>query len=313
MITVERYTPEQKALWDVIVDQSRNATFLLRRDFMDYHADRFEDYSLIARDSDGKAITALPACRRGDTLVSHGGLTYGGWLLPSRLDTPTLLEVVDTAHALLAEQGFRRLVYKPVPHIYHRYPAEEDLYVLFRRGARQTQANLSAAIDLTQPLPFDRGNRHNLNVAGRSGVTVAPSDDWAAYWNILGAVLLERHGLSPVHTLDEIQLLHSRFPENISLWGAFVEDRMVAGTVLFDSDMVTHAQYIASSDEGRRTKALPALFHTVIAHAQNAGKRYFDFGVSTEDGGAYLNKGLMSQKSRLGGRAVVYPTLELDL
>ena len=27
----------------MVVDQSRNGTFLHRRDYMDYHADRFED------------------------------------------------------------------------------------------------------------------------------------------------------------------------------------------------------------------------------------------------------------------------------
>lgn len=313
MITVERYTPEQKALWDQLVDQSRNATFLLRRDFMDYHADRFEDFSLIARDDEGKAITALPACRRGDTLVSHAGLTYGGWLLPARLDTPTLSQVVDAAHAFLADAGFRRLAYKPVPHIYHRYPAEEDLYVLFRCGARQTQSNLSAAIDLTNPLPFDRGNRHNLNVAMRAGVTVGRSDNWSGFWQILSQVLESRHGLSPVHSLDEIRLLHSRFPEQIQLWAATVDSRMLAGTVLFDTGTVAHAQYIASSDEGREAKALAALFHTVIGQAKEAGRRYFDFGVSTEDGGRYLNEGLMAQKCRLGARAVIYPTFELDL
>ena len=313
MITIERYTSEQKTLWDSLVDNSRNATFLLRRDFMDYHADRFEDFSLIARDDKGNAITALPACRRGDTLVSHAGLTYGGWLLPPRLDTPTLVQVVDAAHAFIADSGIKRLEYKPIPHIYHRYPAEEDLYVLFSRGAQQVEANLSAAIDLVRPLPFDRGNRHNLNVAERAGVNVSLSDRWEDFWEILTQVLHERHGLSPVHTVDEIKLLYSRFPEQIKLWGATINDRLVAGTVIFDTEMVAHAQYIAANDEGRQTKALAALFSTVIAQAQADGRRYFDFGVSTERGGAYLNEGLMAQKCRLGARAVIYPVYELKL
>ena len=44
-----------------------------------------------------------------------------------------------------------------------------------------------------------------------------------------------------------------------------------------------------------------------------AGKEYFDFGISVEDGGRYLNSGLIAYKERLGGRAIVYDTYTIDL
>ena len=80
-MTVEPYQPHLKPEWDLVVEQSRNGTFLHRRDYMDYHADRFEDMSLIARDDSGRIIAVMPAHRCGDTITSHGGLTYGGWLM----------------------------------------------------------------------------------------------------------------------------------------------------------------------------------------------------------------------------------------
>ena len=40
--------------------------------------------------------------------------------------------------------------------------------------------------------------------------------------------------------------------------------------------------------------------------------KYFDFGISTEDNGKYLNEGLISQKEGFGGRAVCYDTYELE-
>lgn len=315
MILIERYTSEAHAEWDNLVAGARNGTFLHRRDFMEYHSDRFDDCSLLARNGEtGKLLCVMPACKKGDTLSSHSGLTYGGWLLPaSGIDAPTLLEVFDKMIDFARQKAINKIIYKPVPYIYHTYPCDEELYALFRYSAKQVAANLSAAIDLSNPIAFDRGNRHNLNVAQRHGIKIAESDDWCSFWHILTAVLNERHNLSPVHSLPEIELLHSRFPDSIKLWTATLDGETVAGTVVFNTATVAHAQYIASSSKGRETKALSALFNHVIAVAQSEGKRFFDFGVSTEADGTYLNEGLNAQKWRFGARGVIYPIYEIEV
>lgn len=314
MISIEIYKPELKALWDEVVRSSRNGTFLHLRDYMDYHSDRFCDMSLMAL-HDGKLVAVLPACREGDTLYSHRGLTYGGWLMPLRhFDVTTMLEVWNNALELLRQEGFSRFVYKPVPHIYHRYPAEEDLYAAFGSGAVLTQCNISATIDLDEPVPFDRGNKSNVNMAIKNGVVVHESDDWQGYWQVLDSLLMEKYGKHAVHSLEEIKLLHSRFPNNIKLYLATVANELLAGVVMYYcGNEVAHCQYIASSQHGRELKALPLLFDCLIKQAANDGYRYFDFGISTEQGGRYLNEGLSIQKCRMGGRGIVYNTYEITL
>jgi hypothetical protein len=106
-------------------------------------------------------------------------------------------------------------------------------------------------------------------------------------------------------------MLAARFPKNIRLFGAFREDTLVAGVLMFVSDSVAHAQYIASSDEGRDVGALDLLFAWLIGDVF-AGKPYFDFGISTEDGGKVVNRGLLDQKEGFGGRAVVHDFYELE-
>src|SRR5260221_7666560 len=78
-IRLERYAPAQRGLWNDFVGRSKNGTFLFHRDYLEYHADRFEDHSLLAF-QDQKLAALLPANRAGDMLISHGGLTYGGWV-----------------------------------------------------------------------------------------------------------------------------------------------------------------------------------------------------------------------------------------
>ena len=313
MITITRYDASMAARWDEMARLSRNGTFLHQRGYMDYHSDRFTDCSLVAM-NDGKWCALLPACVDGDTLFSHRGLTYGGWLVPLKhFDATVMLQVMDAAIEWMRARGIKHLVYKAVPHIYHRYPCEEDLYALFRHGASLVEANISTTIDLTCPLPLDRGNKSGANAARKAGITVCPSEDWKGYWHLLSSLLDERYDTRPVHTLDEMRLLQGRFPENISLHTATLDGELLAGVVMYLSQPVAHCQYIGASPAGKESKALTLLFEHLIAKYQQAGYRYFDFGISNENHGLYLNEGLVRQKSRLGGRGIVYNTFQIDL
>lgn len=312
MISLEQYNPERdRREWDDFVTTSRNATFLLSRGYMDYHADRFEDASLIARDGHGHILALLPACREGDTLYSHRGLTYGGWLMPPRrCDALDMLEITDALLPYMASHGLKTLVYKPVPHIYHSRPAEEDLYALIRAGARLTSANVSSVIDLQNPLPFDQGSRQRARKALKLGTVCARSDDWEGFWKILTELLDTRYGAAPVHTLAEIRMLTSRFPDNIRLYTATLDGELLAGVVIYDTGLVAHSQYTAATPRGKELSLLPALYTRLI---ETCTARYFDFGTSNEDGGREVNPGLLRQKCSYGARAIIYPTYILTL
>src|SRR5579871_3372810 len=181
MVTVERYAPAMKEEWDRCAAEARNGTFLFQRDYVDYHADRFEDHSLVAR-REGRPIALLPANRQGTTLVSHGGLTFGGLLTSPALTTAAVLAIFHELTHFLPEHGFTRLVYKCVPHVYHRAPSEDDRYALFRLGATLVRRDVSAAIDLRHPLPYQERRRRGIKKATTAGVQARPTDDFAAFW-----------------------------------------------------------------------------------------------------------------------------------
>lgn len=313
MTEIIRYDASMAARWDEFARMSRNGTMLHQRGYMDYHSDRFKDCSLVAL-HEGRLCALLPACIEGDTLWSHRGLTYGGWLVPLKhFDATVMVEVMNAACQWMTDNSIKRLVYKPVPHIYHRYPCEEDLYALFRHQAKLIETNISTTIDLTCPLPLDRGNKSGANAARKAGIQVGPSEDWEGYWRLLSSLLDERYGTRPVHTLDEMRLLHGRFPDGIRLYAATLDGEMLAGVVMYLSQPVAHCQYIGASPQGKDSKALTLLFDYLIGEAKASGYRYFDFGISNEDHGRYLNEGLVRQKSRLGGRGIVYNTFEINL
>lgn len=304
--------------WDGLVDRSRNGTFLFKRAYMDYHADRFRDMSLIiTREKDGASepVALMAAAVSPDgSLVSHGGLSYGGLVMDDSVYAPDVLEIFSLIKDFYRSEGFAELRYKAVPHIYHNIPAEEDIYALFRNGGRLVETNISSVINLSTPLSFSRTQRYHANRAEKSGISVGRSDDYGAYWELLSALLDKKYATRPVHKLDEITLLASRFPDNIRLYVArSPQGEVLAGSVIYLAGPVAHAQYIGASEEGKRRWALPLLFRHAIAEAAAAGMRYFDFGTSNEDHGLYLNEGLITQKSQLGGRGVAYNIYSLPL
>ncbi len=313
MVRIELYDGSRCAEWDRMVQSSRNGTFLFMRGYMDYHAHRFNDFSLMAYGRRGKLIAILPAHIDGTTVSSHSGLTYGGWVIPRRhFYTDTMLEVWDAAASFLRHAGVRKLYYKPVPYIYASYPTDDDRYALFRSGAKWTASQASAAIPLCMPRLLNETASQHLRKAARAGVMVRLSDDFDSFWPLLEECLMERHSVRPVHSLEEMKLLHSRFPRSIRLFVAERDGRILAGTVVYFTSRVAHTQYIATTPEGRRGNLLPFLINEVIRQACG-GLAYLDFGSSCTDGGRNLNAGLMLKKSALGGRTVCYDTFRLDL
>jgi hypothetical protein len=126
------------------------------------------------------------------------------------------------------------------------------------------------------------------------------------------AHLLRKCGKQPVHTAAEICLLADHFPENIKLFASYKKSAMVGGVIIYESREVAHAQYIAATDEGKEAGALDLILDYLINNYYQA-KKYFDFGISTDHAGQYLDVGLAANKESYGARTTVYDFYEINL
>lgn len=298
--------------WNLFVAASKNGTFLFDRRFMDYHSDRFCDHSLLVY-RDQRLYALLPANQKDDTLVSHGGLTYGGLVTDSRCSAKGVLDAFTAINEYLRQQGFRHVVYKAVPWIYHQLPAEEDLYALTSVcHARLTIRDISSAIIGDRKIRFSESRKSGIRKAHRQGLTIAESTDFATFWQILNENLTGKYGVRPVHSVAELELLHSRFPEKIRLYMVFDGETPVGGTLLFLTPQVLHTQYISANAFGKQHGAIDLLFDHLINNTYK-DYPYIDFGKSTVSDSADLNEQLIFQKEGFGARAVCYDTYEYDL
>lgn len=308
-LRIAAYGPDDFDAWNAFVAQSRNGTFLHDRRYMDYHSDRFEDASLVVREGD-RIAALLPACRREDLLLSHAGLTYGGWITDTRMTIAGMLRCFELLRSWAAPEGLGRLRYKAIPWCYHRSPADEDLYALFVNHAELVRQDLSTVIDLSQPLGWSSRRSRALKKAQALGVEVKKSGDFEDF-HAAASDVLSKHNATPTHSAAELHLLKSRFPDKIQLYAAMLSGEPVAYVLLLDCEQTIHTQYLISRPGGRSSGGLEAIIHHLQSKFHD--RRYLSFGISTEADGRTLNFGLAAQKEMFGGRAMACATYELIL
>ncbi|MBR7017975.1 MAG: GNAT family N-acetyltransferase [Prevotella sp.] len=312
MFEIRRYTPEKAGEWNRFVQQSKNGTFLFDRQYMDYHADRFHDHSVMCY-LKGKLYALLPANADDGILYSHQGLTYGGLVMDDKATAANTVKLFHAINDYYRGEGIRRIIYRPTPWIYHRIPAEEDLFAIYNECRGQmTAKEISSCIVIPHPTKWSTLRNRCVKKAERHGITVRMTDDYEAFWQILSQNLFHKYGLRPVHTIEEIRLLQSRFPDNIQLVGAYHDGRLIGGMLLYLTPLVIHSQYIAADEKGKQTGAIDLIMHHLL-HEMTHRQVFFDFGKSTEEHGDKLNENLIHQKEGFGGRGVCYDTYEWTL
>lgn len=314
-MTIVRYTNEKAEEWNAFVAKSKNGTFLFDRNYMDYHSDRFTDHSLMFYDNKNRLISVLPANEKGSTLCSHGGLTYGGFVLSEKCTVEIVLSLFDITKQYLADIGFTEFIYKQIPSCYHLCPAEEDEYALWRNGAVMSVCNISATVTLNGNaiIPMERRRRRGIARAQENGYEIKKVAEPDDFWPIMLANMKEKYNAMPVHSLSEMKLLMSHFPDNIHCYLALKDGKAEAGAVIYITKQTIHVQYAHASSTGKEDGAIDFLYNELIERFRKDGYKYFDIGTSNEDGGKILNENLIAQKEGFGGRGIAYKQFTLDI
>ncbi|ELD3962693.1 GNAT family N-acetyltransferase, partial [Campylobacter coli] len=293
MIYIKNHTKETQDIWNNFNKNAKNGLFMFDRNYMDYHSDRFMDNSLMFYE-DEKLIALLPCNVVENILYSHQGLTFGGFIVDENMKQGKMLECFEVLKEYMKENNFKKLIYKSIPYIYHKIPAQEDLYALFRNKAELFRVDCSTTIDLQNVLKMSDLRKRCIKKAQKNKVEITSSEDFNIFLILLNSVLQKQHGVNAVHSVEELKLLYSRFPQNIKLFVAKFNGEIIAATLVFIYENLVHTQYLAANEKAREIGALDLLIKTLMDEFAKS-KKYFDFGISTENGGEFLNHGLISQ------------------
>jgi hypothetical protein len=298
--TVKKYDQNDYKIWNDFIAQAKNATFLFHRDFMEYHKDRFEDFSLLVY-QDEKLISILPANKVANAVYSHQGLTYGGLVSIAKVKGEKVEAVLDAILYFLKENSFETFYYKPIPNFYFPEGNNEIDFFLFKRGAVLDRKEMNLAVNLELPLQISKSKLKHFRRIEDLDLDIMEEEDFNPFWEkILEPRLLEKFNVKPVHTKEEILFLKQNFHENIRQYSVYQNDEIIAGITIFETENVVKSQYGATSKKGEEVRALDFLFINLIEKYKRNGKRFFDMGIVNEENESGYHSGLLKQKEELG-------------
>ncbi len=316
MLQIERYSEKLSEVWDDYVRNSNNGTLFHMRRFLGYHPpDRFEDHSLVFRE-EGKIVALFPAVarrdERGRMLVSHPGASFGGFVVAKDINLRRSFDIVEALLNHARAEEFEGLE-MTLPPIFYSHKINHYLdFALFRNGFDYRKREVSSFVTLDfSPeevlATFKNEARTAVRRAQKLGVQVRETEAFDAFYPILKRNLKLRHNVQPTHTLEELIRLHALFPEQIRLYGAFVDEKMVAGVVMFHCNpLVTLAFYISHDEAYQQYRAVNLLFYEIIRRSIEQGFRYLDFGIFTVN--MEPNWGLARFKENFGSKGIFRDT-----
>lgn len=298
--TIKHYEKSDYELWNTFVSTAYNATFLFHRDFMEYHQDRFDDFSLLVFDKT-KLIAILPANRVDNKVYSHQGLTYGGLVYASKLKIEKIETILDLLFDFFKGKRIEHFYLHPIPSFYLGQGNAAIDFFLMKKGAQLYRKEMNMVAHLPQEIPISKSKLKHFRRTELLGLRVVEETTFQPFWEkILEPRLVEKYDVKPVHSLAEIQLLHERFPKNIKQFSVYLVDKIVAGITIFEFENGVKSQYGATSKKGEKYRALDFLFISLLDIFQKRGKLFFDMGIVNDSGEKGFHSGLLQQKEELG-------------
>jgi hypothetical protein len=311
LYTVTLFSPENTSDWDKFINRERHL-FFFSRGYMNYHADRFEDFSLMIFDKK-KLLALLPANREGGQIISHKGLTYGGMLLAKNLSWIVQKDIFGSILAFLSRENFEKVSLRVQP--FFLSGNENMLTFCQHLGGQIEKLNTNVILQANnyekRLAAYSERKRRNIRKANKVRFRIMREEALPEFWTVLTEVLRAKYGKKPVHNLQEILFLQKSFPENIRLYAVEVEEKISAGILIFDyfGDRARlHMQYIAGDDFAKENGLLDALCDILFTQYPEA---IFSFGISDDENG--LNENLLTWKLQFGGKTVVQPFISFDL
>ena len=314
MYEILPYSPELDKRLDHFVEcESVNGTFLQTRRFLNYHpAGRFTDASF-ALEKSGTIVAYFPGVAKEQTFVSHAGTTFGGPIIAKSFYSGSrLLEILKEADQHLTSR-FKNIRFKITPAIFAEESPDLLEYMLEHMGyTRHTELSsyctLHSGVD-----PLENCDKECRRIFKKSEIegirfgNLEKTEDFETFYHFL-EISKSKHNVHPVHTLQELyDLKDNRIPDHIRFRGIWDGNTLVAAMMLFlfEGTKTIHGQYIAPNPDYEKFQPTTALYVRVMREAAQEGYKQISWGISTEDGGNYLNESLLRFKESLGAKACV--------
>ncbi len=312
------YNESLRSEWEDFVRQSTNGNFLHTRAFYDQNPQNAADDASLMFYRKGKLAALLPAViyTKDNRTVLHSHLrsTYGGYIVSPKTGMLDAVAMVQATSDHAAAQGIDEIIIRNPFRIFYSSISDETDYAMWYNGFTILYRELETYIDLRPPLDeikkgYDKGTKYNTIKAWKT-VTVQETEDFEGFWEMLSENLMSKFGKQPVHSLEQIIALRNAVgKDNIRLFGAFTEGKLIGGCVTFIFSNGIHAQYIAQDNNFQEHRCINAVTDFIIDWGKSNNFTCFNLGTGNDAQGRFINEGLTHFKESFGGRGVLRETM----
>ena len=250
-------------------------------------------------------------------LISHPGASFGSCVLLEDLAFSDALDIVENLIDYAKSEKIDAINITIPPIIYYRRLSQYMDFAYINKGFNYVRREVSSVLFIENSieqifLKFKSTHRTAVRKAEKSGIIVKQSDNFEEFYNILEKNLSIRHNVSPSHTLKELLYLKEIIPDKIYLFGAYLDNKMIAGVVNFIvNKKVMLAFYISHNEEFQKLRPTNILFYKIFKWAIKQQFKIFDFGIFTVF--EKPNMGLVRFKENFGASGVFRDTIELEI
>ena len=267
---------------------------------MDYHSTRFEDFSILIY-KNKSLVGLIPANRFKNTVYSHQGLTYGGLVLETNFKAIFLEEIMAAVEKFYKDNGVINFQLKSFPSSYPQYQSIPISSFFKNSKAEIITTHKSLAIDYSKEVKVHKTKQKHQRKGLDRGLEIRLDNDFKTFWTeVLTPMLKDLYQTKPVHSLEEIEQLHSFFPDKILQFNVYLQDKILGGITIYNKGAVVKSQYSATTLEGQNNYAIDVLFLYLIEYYKNSGTQFFCMGTVTTNDSLGYNPGLLKQKQELG-------------
>jgi len=325
-LSIEKFSNKDDEKWDnFIMNNSINGTLLHSRKFLNYHKNKFSDYSLLIKKC-ASIVAVVPACEVVEEnkriFYSHKGSTFGGIVINSVYNNISHIDsVISILEQYLNEQGFDKVILKNTSEIFCNDNTSLLDYFYFKYGY-SSYNELSLYIDFKKydsiiENNFSASKRRDLKYSLKYNLQfkILKTDDEVNDFYKLLVLSLTNHNTKPVHSLEELlDFKNSRLSDIVEFYGVYYKDNLIAGSMVFNfNNTVFHTQYLASDSVYSKYYPMNFLNYNLIREAYLNSFRFFSFGISTEKQGEILNTSLAQFKEGFGAMSSINRTYFKEL
>jgi hypothetical protein len=285
--------------WDNFIKISINGTIYQTRKFLSYHdKNKFLDSSILIYKNEILSCV-LPSCKLGENFFSHKGATYGGPVFSKEVYN---IKNMDEILNLIFSYYDNKIEFRIPNSIYHEYSDNILLYLLGSKlkMCPELAWYISVEDDVINNIKNIRNKKSVIKMINNENYTCqkfTEKEDYISYYEILLKNLKEKYNTNPTHTLTEFLLLKEILLNNQSLYLVKKENIIYGGVfVIKVTKNCWYTFYISKNIDINNNMSIIYIMNKIKEDAKKENVKYIDYGITTENSGKILNKGLSEFK-----------------